>query len=157
MTLNKAGTLLYVAEDESDTVDVIDLNPQDAGSPGQNQPATVNTVIESIPVIAPPADMASFSLAQYTGANTNSVTLSPDETKLYVTNGNLNNIAVVQLNGTSHGDHVVGLIPTGWYPNSVSFSKDGSWAYAVNMKSPTGANPDECYAFGPAGYPTIRK
>ena len=154
MTLNKAGTLLYVAEDESDTVDVIDLNPQDAGSPGQNQPATVNTVIESIPVIAPPADMASFSLAQYTGANTNSVTLSPDETQFYVTNGNLNNIAVVQLNGTSHGDHVVGLIPTGWYPNSVSFSKDGSWAYAVNMKSPTGANPDECYAFGPAGYPT---
>jgi hypothetical protein len=44
MTLNKARTLLYVAEDESDTVDVIDLNPQDKGSPSQNQPATVNTV-----------------------------------------------------------------------------------------------------------------
>ncbi|MGD0547440.1 MAG: putative Ig domain-containing protein, partial [Terracidiphilus sp.] len=160
MTLNKAGTLLYVAEDESDTVDVIDLNALDVGSPSQNQPATVNTVVESIPVIAPPADMASFTLTQYTGANTNSVTLSPDETQLYVTNGNLNNIAIVQLNmtpqgvPTNQGDHVVGLIPTGWYPNSVSFSKDGSWAYAVNMKSPTGANPDECYAYGPAGYPT---
>ncbi|MGA3082249.1 MAG: putative Ig domain-containing protein [Terracidiphilus sp.] len=160
MTLNKAGTLLYVAEDESDTVDVIDLNPADVGSPSQNQPATVNTVVESIPVIAPPSDIASFALTQYTGANTNSVTLSPDETQLYVTNGNLNNIAIVQLNMTpqgvpaNQGDHVVGLIPTGWYPNSVSFSNDGSWVYAVNEKSPTGANPDECYAYGPTGYPT---
>jgi YVTN family beta-propeller protein len=102
----------------------------------------VNTVIESIPVIAPQADMASFSLTQFTGANTNSVTLSPDETQLYVTNGNLNNIAVVALTGTNHGDQVIGLIPTGWYPNSVSISNDGSWAYVVNMKSPTGANPD---------------
>jgi DNA-binding beta-propeller fold protein YncE len=154
MTLNKAQTLLYVAEDQSDTVDVIDINSQNAGGPGQTTPATVNTVIESIPVIAPQADMAAFSLKQYTGANTNSVTLSPDETQLYVTNGNLNNIAVVALNKTNHGDHVIGLIPTGWYPNSVSFSRDGSWAYAVNMKSPTGANPDECYAYGPSGYPS---
>jgi DNA-binding beta-propeller fold protein YncE len=154
MVLNKARTLLYVAEDESDTVDVIDLNPLDKGSPSQNVPATVNTVIESIPVIAPPADRASFALTQYTGANTNSVTLSPDETQLYVTNGNLNNIAVVNLTGTHHGDQVAGLIPTGWYPNSVSISNDGSWAYVVNMKSPTGANPDECYAYGPTGYPT---
>jgi DNA-binding beta-propeller fold protein YncE len=154
MTLNKAGTLLYVAEDQSDTVDVVDINSGDVGSPSQNQPATVNTVIETIPVIAPPADLASFSLTQYTGANTNSVTLSPDEKHLYVTNGNLNNIAVVVLTGTHYGDQVVGLIPTGWYPNSVSISNDGTWAYAVNMKSPTGANPDECYAYGPAGYPT---
>ena len=154
MTLNKAQTLLYVAEDESDTVDVIDINSQNTGGPGQTTPATVNTVIESIPVIAPQTDMAAFSLAQFTGANTNSVTLSPDETQLYVTNGNLNNIAVVALNKTNHGDHVIGLIPTGWYPNSVSFSKDGSWAYVVNMKSPTGANPDECYAYGPTGYPS---
>ena len=153
MTLNKAQTLLYVAEDESDTVDVIDLNPLDKGSPSQNQPATVNTVVETIPVIAPAADLVSFSLTQYTGANTNSVTLSPDGKTLYVTNGNLNNIAVVALTGTNHGDQVAGLIPTGWYPNSVSLSNDGTWAYAVNMKSPTGANPNWCYNYGPSGYP----
>jgi DNA-binding beta-propeller fold protein YncE len=153
MTLNKAGTLLYVAEDESDTVDVIDINPLDKGSPSQNHSATVNTVVETIPVIAPPADLASFSLTQYTGANTNSVTLAPDEKYLYVTNGNLNNIAVVALTGTNHGDQVAGLIPTGWYPNSVSLSNDGSWAYVVNMKSPTGANPNWCYNYGPTGYP----
>jgi DNA-binding beta-propeller fold protein YncE len=156
ITLNKAQTLLYVAEDQSDTVDVIDLNPTHIGSPSQpGLPATLNTVVETIPVIAPPLLLSSL-LAPYTGANTNSVTLSPDETQLYVTNGNLNNIAVVALSGTNppSGDRVVGLIPTGWYPNSVSLSADGTWAYVVNSKSPTGANPDECYFFGPQGYPT---
>jgi DNA-binding beta-propeller fold protein YncE len=160
MTLNKAGTLLYVAEDESDTVDVIDLNPLDAGVPTQSGPATQYKVVESIPVIAPPATMSTYSLTPYTGANTNSVTLSPDEKYLYVTNGNLNNIAVVQLNKnglgvpTNQGDQVIGLIPTGWYPNSVSISGDGTWAYVVNSKSPTGPNINWCYVYGPSGYPT---
>jgi DNA-binding beta-propeller fold protein YncE len=154
MTLNSTGTLLYVAEDESDTVDVIDLDPRDVGLPSQNQPATVNTVIETIPVIAPPSVLSGSPLAQYTGANTNSVTLSKDEHYLYVTNGNLNNIAVVKLTGTNSGDQVVGLIPTGWYPNSVALSTDGAWAYVVNSKSPTGANSNWCYVYGPAGYPT---
>ena len=96
MTLNHLNqsqppTLLYVAEDESDTVDVINLQ--------------TNTVVESIPVIAPPSVMQSFSLTQFTGANTNSVTLAePLENYLYVTNGNLNNIAVVSLGGTNSGD-----------------------------------------------------
>ena len=138
MTLNRAETLLYVAEDQSDTVDVIDLK--------------ANRVVERIPVIAPASVLQSFSLTEYTGANTNSVTLSLDEKTLFVTNGNLNNIAVVSLTGTNVGDKVVGLIPTGWYPNSVSLSKDGSWAYVVNAKSPTGANPDWCYNYGPTGY-----
>jgi DNA-binding beta-propeller fold protein YncE len=154
MTLNVAGTLLYVAEDESDTVDVIDLNPRDVGVPSQNQPAKVNTVIETIPVIAPPSVMSGSPLAQYTGANTNSVTLSPDEKYLYVTNGNLNNIAVVKLTGTNSGDQVIGLIPTGWYPNSVALSTDGTRAYVANSKSPTGPNLNWCYVYGPAGYPT---
>ena len=143
MTLNQAQTLLYVAEDESDTVDVINL--------------ATNTVVESIPVIAPSSVMQTLSLTQYTGANTNSVTLAePLENYLYVTNGNLNDIAVVALGGTNSGDHVVGLIPTGWYPNSVSLSNasGSTWAYVVNAKSPTGPNPNWCYAYGPSNYPT---
>ena len=101
MTLNAAQSLLYVVEDQSDTVDVIDT--------------AKNAILETIPVIAP-ASVVPAALAQYTGANPNSVTLSPDETQLYVTNGNLNCIAVVALGGTNSGDQVVGLIPTGWYP-----------------------------------------
>ena len=147
MTLNAAQTRLYVAEDESDTVDVIDSNPNDR--------AKWNTVIETIPVIVPPMVVAAVPALRQklTGANTNSVTLTPDGTQLYVTNGNMNSIAVVALSGTDKDDQVVGLIPTGWYPNSVSFSPDGKWAYVVNGKSPTGANPNWCYGAGPAGYP----
>ena len=140
MTLNAAQTLLYVADDQSDTVEVIDT--------------TKNVILESIPVIA---SLLPASLAQnkYKGANPNSVALSPDETQLYVTDGNLNCISVVALSGTNSGDQVVGLIPTGWYPNSVSFSGDGSTVFAINGKSPTGANASFCYGgYGPPGSPT---
>ena len=71
-----------------------------------------------------------------------------------MTNGNLNAVAVVQLTGADKGDQVVGLIPTGWYPNSVSFgptvnSPNGNWVYVVNGKSPTGPNPGSCYSAAP--------
>ncbi len=133
MTLNAAQSLLYVACDHTDTVDVVDT--------------VKDKIVETIPVIAP-ASLMPYALLQYKGANTNSVTLSPDEKQLYVTNGNLNNVAVVQLGQSNSGSRVLGLIPTGWYPNSVSFSADGKTVYVVNGKSPTGANPDFCYGSG---------
>ena len=151
MTLNAAQSLLYVAEDQADTVDVIDT--------------TTNAIVETIPVMGALPVLPS-SLAQYKGANPNSVALSPDEKQLYVTNGNLNCISVVALGGTNSGDRVVGLIPTGWYPNSVSFnwypnsatfSSDAKsvYAFVVNAKSPTGPNPGFCYGgYGPVGSKT---
>jgi len=156
MVMNQAQTLLYVAEDQSDTVDVIDINPD------PTHYMTCNTVIETIPVLAPPGLLPpSFYYSGsdqdianplYTGANTNSLALSPDGNTLYVTEGNLNAIAVVPLNGTNSGDQVGGLIPTGWYPNSVSVSRTGAWIYVANAKSPTGADPDWCYGYGPASF-----
>jgi YVTN family beta-propeller protein len=140
MTLNAAQTLLYVVEDQSDTVEVIDT--------------ATNAIVETIPVIAPPS-LLPMALAAFTGANPDSVALSPDEKQLYVTNGNLNSIAVVALGGANKDDQVIGLIPTGWYPNSVSFSGDGATVYVVNGKSPTGPNPGWCYGgYGPVGSPT---
>jgi YVTN family beta-propeller protein len=134
MTLNAAQMLLYVVEDHSDTVDVIDT--------------AKNAIVATIPVIAP-ASVLPSALADYRGANSNSATLSPDEKYLYVTNGNLNCIAVVALDGANGGGRVVGLIPTGWYPNSVSLSGDGERLYVVNGKSPTGPNPGWGYGYGP--------
>jgi len=133
MTLNNAQSLLYVACDQTDTVVVIDTEK--------------NEIVETVQIIKT-ASVIPSSLKDYTGANTNSVTLSRDEKQLYVTNGNLNCVAVVALTGTNK-NKVIGLIPTGWYPNSVSFSGDGNWVYVVNAKSPTGANPKFCYAYGP--------
>ena len=134
MTLNKDQSLLYVVEDQSDSVDVIDTSK--------------NVILETIPVLAHPAILPA-ALAKYSGANPNSATLSPDEKQLYVTIGNLNAIAVIALGGKSSGDRAIGLIPTGLYPNSVSFSGDGKTAYVVNGKSPTGPNADFYYSYGP--------
>ncbi|MGD0201406.1 MAG: bifunctional YncE family protein/alkaline phosphatase family protein, partial [Bryobacteraceae bacterium] len=146
MTLNAAQTLLYVAEDQSDTVDVIDT--------------ATNAILASIPVIVTAPGMPAW-LAQFKGANPNSVAFSPDETQLYVTSGTLNCIAVVALDGPNGGGHVVGLIPTGWYPNSVSLVSfrgpndiNTVHVYVVNAKSPTGANPEWCYGgYGPPNSP----
>jgi DNA-binding beta-propeller fold protein YncE len=153
MVMNQAQTLLYVAEDQSDTVDVIDINPD------PTHYMTYNTVIETIPVLAPAGLLPSsfyysgssggITNPIYTGANTNSLTLSPDGNTLYVTDGNLNAVAVVPLGGTNSGDQVTALIPTGWYPNSVSMNSTGTWMYVANAKSPTGSNPDWCYGYGP--------
>jgi DNA-binding beta-propeller fold protein YncE len=134
MTLNASQSLLYVVEDQSDTVDVIDT--------------TKNTILETIPVLAHESVLPP-SLAKYKGANPNSATLSADEKHLYVTMGNLNSVAVIDLSGTDSGDRVVGLIPTGWYPNSVSFNGDGKWMYVINGKSPTGPNAGFYYSYGP--------
>lgn len=141
MTLDAAQAFLYVAEDQSDSVDVIDTSS--------------NTIKESIRVMAP---MLPASQQQYTGANPNSVALSPDGAQLYVTDGNLNCVSVIALGGNQTGDHVVGLIPTGWYPNSVSIVSTGSnttpYVYVANQKSPTGANPQWCYGgYGPPNSP----
>jgi DNA-binding beta-propeller fold protein YncE len=130
MTLNAAQTLLYVAQDESDSVAVIST--------------TSNSLISDIPA-GPPARLLAAAHAKLTGNNTNSVTLSPDQQTLYVTNGNTNNVAVIELAPESGTPHVTGMIPTGWYPNSVSLSGDGKYMYVVNGKSPTGPNPGYCY------------
>ncbi len=124
MVMNKAQTLLYVAQDNSDSVAVIDTNS--------------NQVIDEIKVTAPVAVYPNKK--KYNGANPNGLALSPDEKTLYVTNGGENAVAVVRLNGTGNS-YVTGLIPTGFYPNSVSVSADGKQLYIVNGKSANGPNP----------------
>ena len=125
MTLNASQTTLYAAEDQSDSVAIIDT--------------TSNSLIREVGVSAPDG-LLSPSLANLAGNNTNNVALGPGETTLWVTNGNTNNVAVLDLTSFK----VIGLIPTGWYPNSVNFSLTGLYAYVVNGKSPTGPNPGYC-------------
>jgi YVTN family beta-propeller protein len=128
MTLNADQSRLYVAEDETDSVAVINTG--------------TNTVLDDIAVTAP-YGLLPASREKFKGNNTNSVTLSPDESTLYITNGNENDVAMVHLGGVGLS-RVEGLIPTGWYPNSVSLSGDGKYMYVVNGKSPTGPNPGNC-------------
>jgi len=129
MVLNGAQTLLFVAEDEADSVAVINT--------------ANNELVTEIPV-GPPARLLEGT-ANLNGNNTNSVALSPDEQTFYVTNGNMNDVAVVSLSNTFGNSTVIGLIPTGRYTNSVSLSGDGKYMYVVNGKSPTGPNTGYCH------------
>lgn len=124
LLLNRAQTRLFVAADNSDRISVIDTG--------------TNAVIEQIRTTAPAGILR--GPAQLPGAAPNSLALSPAEDALYVTNGGMNAIAVISLqDGSAH--RVIGLIPTGWYPQSISVSRDGKRLYDVNSKSDPGPNP----------------
>src|SRR4029077_13208124 len=127
---NRAGTLLFAAADNSDSVIVV-------------QTAT-DRIIAEIKTTAPASVFPNHG--GFKGSNPNSLALSPDEKTLYVTNGGTNSVAVIALDKDKDMDdsHVVGLIPTGWYPNSVSVSRDGTALYVVNGKSNPGPDPQAC-------------
>jgi YVTN family beta-propeller protein len=124
LELNAAQTRLYAAADNSDRISVIDT--------------ATNAVLETIHTTAPSGLLRGQE--QFPGAAPNSLAVSPDQKTLYVGNGGMNAIAVISLlPGQPH--RVVGLIPTGWYPQSVSISRDGRMLYDVNSKSNPGPNP----------------
>ena len=127
IVLSPDGYRAYVAQDNSDTVAVID--------------ATNGNLIAEIPTAAPPGLLT--TKRRYTGADPNGLALSPDGLTLYVTNGGSNSLAVIPLDVAN--PQVAGLIPTGWNPNSVSISADGRSFYVVNGKSNAGPAPDELY------------
>jgi YVTN family beta-propeller protein len=126
MVLNHAGSRLYVASDNADVVSVIDTAD--------------NRVLHVIRTIAPASLIAPG--AYFHGVAPNSVALSPDQSRLYVTNGGENAVAILSL--AAGTPRVVGLIPTGYWPNSVSVSADGRRLYIVNGKSIPGPNTGFC-------------
>ena len=124
MIINRAGTTLFAAADNSDSVLVIDI-------------ATAR--IAGTIALRPPAGWGAN--ARLPGAAPNSLALSPDERTLYVAEGGINAVAVVHLGSAPA---LAGLIPTAWQPNAVSVSTDGRTLYVVNGKSPAGPNPRNC-------------
>jgi YVTN family beta-propeller protein len=123
LVLNRVQSFLYATSDNSDLVDVIDTNS--------------NQVIASVRTTAPKGLMT--NLDRYHGSAPNSLAIAPDDKTLYVSNGETNSIAVVQLIGSA--PKVIGLVPTGFYPNSVSLSRDGKRVYVCNGRSATGPDP----------------
>jgi DNA-binding beta-propeller fold protein YncE len=128
MAFNHAQTRLYVAEDNSDTLAVVD--------------EASNKVLGELGVTAPRAILA--KLGGFKGSNPNSVTLAPDEKIAYVTLGGANAVAVVRLSAEGIPSEVEGLIPTAWYPNAVSLNRAGTILFVANGKSVTGPNPENC-------------
>ncbi len=119
MTLSADGRTLYVACGNDDSIAVID---------------TDRDVVSDVISLARPGD-------RFKGANPNSLALSPNGRILYVTLGGENALGVVD----TMARHLVGRIPTGWLPTSVSVSADGRMLYVCNEKSNSGPNPAQVY------------
>ncbi|MFI5231578.1 MAG: bifunctional YncE family protein/alkaline phosphatase family protein [Gemmatimonadales bacterium] len=93
---------LYVANGNSDDVSVIDTH--------------ADSVVATI-AIAP------FRLDRI-GLAPTAVALSPDGTTLFVALGGANAVAIYDVS-SGHAARLRGLIPTGWYPNTLDVSADG--------------------------------
>jgi YVTN family beta-propeller protein len=130
MILDKAGARLFVAMDNADAVAVIDTRTQ--------------RLAYSVGTVAPEGILN--HARGYGGAAPNSLALSADEKTLYVTNGGTNSIAVIDLGDAK--PRVTGLIPTGWYPQHVTYgASGGGMLYVVNSKSVPGPVTGYCVAF----------
>jgi len=123
MLLDASAAHLYVACDNSDVVTVIDT--------------ARDQVTGKIATLSPPG-MVNSSY-DYRGVAPNSLALSADGTRLYVTNGGANSLAIVALDSPKPA--VLGLIPTGWYPQAVVAGRLAPMLYVVNSRSNPGPNP----------------
>jgi YVTN family beta-propeller protein len=119
MAASPTGKFVYVANANSDTVSVIDTAKDE--------------VVETIDC-KPDANLPF-------GSGSNAVAISKDGSTLYVANGTGNCIAVVRLGepprmeeGLRRKTHVVGFVPTGWYPGAVRLSADGNSLFVANVK-----------------------
>lgn len=122
LLLDKAQARLFVVNGGSDTVSVVEV--------------ASGRILAELKTAAPPPLQP--GLGDLKGANPNSLALSADEETLYVSNGGTNTVAVIDLASQS----VRGLVPTGWYPHSVSIGN--GTLYIANGKSPTGPAAKNC-------------
>ncbi len=97
LLLNKAQTVLYVANAESDTISVIDVS---------NDQARVKAT-----VLLRPSDVVNLP-----GVSPSGLALSPDEKTLYASLGDFNAAGVIDM----RTDKVKGYIPVGWYPTALT-------------------------------------
>ncbi|HEY1940254.1 MAG TPA: bifunctional YncE family protein/alkaline phosphatase family protein [Candidatus Angelobacter sp.] len=128
MILNARQNILFAVADNSDSVVIVDT--------------AKDRILTEIKTTAPAAML--IRQPNFKGANPTGLALSPDERTLYVANGGTNSLAVIHLDKEFDDGSVIGLIPTAWYPNDVSVSRDGKSLYVVNAKSNAGPNPGGC-------------
>jgi len=130
--LDSTQSYLYVAEDNSDLIEIINTSS--------------NTLFQSVVASGPEGNTTFANARKYKGSAPVAPALSPDGATLYVTLGGANAISVIQ--GIPAHPYVVGLIPTGYQPDAITLSLDGSYAYVADAKGVTGPNPGETYYNG---------
>ncbi len=109
MVLSPSHDTLYVACANSDIISVIDTK--------------TDRVINTLSV--------HFQKEVPFGSGPNALAVSPDGKYLYVANGTENALCVIQI---ENHEHILGYIPTGWYPGSVLINSSGTTLYVANVK-----------------------
>jgi YVTN family beta-propeller protein len=155
--LSADGSTAYVSNWGTNTVSVLDASTLSARATitvGSHPTAMVRNPVtkdlyvavtdtDRIAVIKPNATTVSryIDLAPYKGApvgtSPEGMDVSKDGRTLYVANAGNNDVAVVDL----AKNRVNGLIPTGWYPTTVTLTHDGSNLLVTNAKG-LGAGPN---------------
>lgn len=119
LLLNKAQTLLYVANAESDSISVVDL----AGG----NPRLKSTVLLR------PTDVTDLG-----GVSPSGLALSPDEKTLYASLGDFNAVGVIDAGAAK----LSGYIPVGWYPTALAAASNGKGLLVVNGWGTRAKNPN---------------
>ena len=127
LLLNRAQSRLFIANAHSDTVTIVN---------------TANNAVLGTILLRP------TGATTIAGATPTNLALSPDETTLYVTLGDMNAVAVVALNNLTNSV-VTGYIPTGWYPTGV-YATAGKKLLVSNAKGTQTRYPNNA-PYGPNG------
>ena len=122
LLLNAAQTKLFVAYAHGDTV------------------ATIDTMADTL---AAPISVRPPGATDLPGATPTALALTPDESRLYVTLGDMNAVAVVDLTANA----VAGYIPTGWYPSAIVASPFRKQILVANAKGTGARNPNPAYRY----------
>jgi YVTN family beta-propeller protein len=117
LLLNKAQSILYVANAQDDTVSVVDTAADGVTQTISLRPSTKN--------------------GRMPGVSPTGLALSTDENTLYVTLGDMNAVGVIDLKSGK----VKGYIPAGWYPTAVAATGDGA-LLVTNAKGVNAINPN---------------
>ncbi|MCX6565476.1 MAG: bifunctional YncE family protein/alkaline phosphatase family protein [Candidatus Aminicenantes bacterium] len=129
LALSPDGRYLVCANAASDNLSVIDTRTE--------------AVVETIWVKPSPADLF--------GASPNALCFSPDGRKIFVANGTQNAIAVIAFDPAKAESRIEGLIPVGWFPGAVVFSRSRTSLYIANIKGHA-VEPQESKDTGAPGF-----
>ncbi len=124
LLLNKAQTLLYIANAGSDTISVVNV--------ANDQFQVIATVLLR------PSDVTNLP-----GVSPSGLALSPDEKTLYASLGDFNAVGVIDT-GTNQ---LSGYIPVGWYPTALAATPDGKALQVVNGWGTTAMNPNSQFDY----------
>jgi YVTN family beta-propeller protein len=88
--------------------------------------------------VMPDFDLSAISLTladghRVHGSYPTALVASPDASKLYVAESGINSVAVIDISRPL-APVLLGRIPTGWYPTSLSLTGDGNFLFVVNAK-----------------------